>query len=407
MAKYFIEDTTLKNMADTIRSLTGTTSALTPGQMTTEVQIADENIEDTLEALEALGVEIPEGSDIGDLADLVGNVEIGTDTSDATAASSDILSGKTAYANGEKITGTIATKTSNDLTTSGATVTVPAGYYASNASKSVGTATQATPSVTVSSGGLITATATQSAGYVNAGSKSGTKQLTTQAAKTVTPSTSNQTAVASGSYTTGAITVKGDSNLRASNIKNGVSIFGVYGTLEEGIDTSDATATADEIFSGEIAYVNGNKVTGTFTIQDELTEQNDLISQIATLVNQKATNNESGNLEWINVLACSDKGTGIVTPGATRYSIPVELRNPFYFILEVDGCDTIIDSYTISGNSNIASNMTTIRNPSSTSIQGRDAISSISSATSGYIHVELMTMMSNITSARALIIYVV
>lgn len=69
------------------------------------------------------------------------------------------------------------------------------------------TATQATPSISVSSAGVITASATQSAGYVASGTKSATKQLTTQAAKTITPSTSQQTAVASGRYTTGAVTV--------------------------------------------------------------------------------------------------------------------------------------------------------------------------------------------------------
>jgi hypothetical protein len=94
------------------------------------------------------------------------------------------------------------------------------------------TATQATPSIAVTTGGLITASTTQTAGYVAAGTKSATKQLTTQAAKTVTPSTSNQTAVASGKYTTGAITVKGDANLKAANILKGVSIFGVAGSLE-------------------------------------------------------------------------------------------------------------------------------------------------------------------------------
>lgn len=68
-------------------------------------------------------------------------------------------------------------------------------------------ATQATPSISVSSSGLITASATQAAGKVAAGTKSATRQLTTQAAKTVTPTTSTQTAVAAGRYTTGAVTV--------------------------------------------------------------------------------------------------------------------------------------------------------------------------------------------------------
>ena len=94
------------------------------------------------------------------------------------------------------------------------------------------TATQATPSITVSSSGLITASATQGAGYVAAGTKSATKQITTQAAKTITPGTADQTAVASGSYTTGAVTVKGDANLLPGNIKSGVSIFGVAGAYE-------------------------------------------------------------------------------------------------------------------------------------------------------------------------------
>jgi hypothetical protein len=71
----------------------------------------------------------------------------------------------------------------------------------------IGTATQATPSISVSSAGLIAASAKQTAGYVSAGTKSATKQLTTKGATTITPSTSAQTAVASGVYTTGAVTV--------------------------------------------------------------------------------------------------------------------------------------------------------------------------------------------------------
>lgn len=49
------------------------------------------------------------------------------------------------------------------------------------------------------------------------------------------------------------------------NIKSGVTILGVEGTLTEGLNTSDATAIADDIVKGKTAYVNGEKVTGTLT----------------------------------------------------------------------------------------------------------------------------------------------
>ena len=113
------------------------------------------------------------------------------------------------------------------------------------------TATQATPSISVSSAGKITATATQTAGYVASGTKTGTKQLTTQAAQTITPSTSDKT-IASGRYLTGTQTIKGDTNLVAGNIKKGVSIFGVSGSYEGG--------------GG-----GANVATGTFTLSSAIT----------------------------------------------------------------------------------------------------------------------------------------
>ena len=144
-------------------------------------------------------------------------------------------------------------RSSSDLTSSGATVIVPSGYYGSNASKSVAsgstttptTTITANPSISVSSSGLITATAsasrsitpTVSSGYVSSGtsgtitvSGSNTEQLTTKSAQTYTPTTTNQT-IASGQYLTGTQTIQGDSNLVGSNILSGKSIFGVNGTV--------------------------------------------------------------------------------------------------------------------------------------------------------------------------------
>ena len=65
-------------------------------------------------------------------------ISTGTDVSDTTATASDVLSGKYFYtSNGTKTQGSIASKTSSDLTSSVLTVTAPAGHYASNATKTL------------------------------------------------------------------------------------------------------------------------------------------------------------------------------------------------------------------------------------------------------------------------------
>ena len=126
-----------------------------------------------------------------------------------TVEAGKMLSGYTAHdASGAPVTGTIPTKSASDLTASGDTVSVPAGYYASTATKAVasGSTTQGTPSVN-SSTGVVTATATVTAGYQQAGTKTNTLQLSTQAGSTTTPTRSEQTIVAAGKYTLGAIKV--------------------------------------------------------------------------------------------------------------------------------------------------------------------------------------------------------
>ena len=157
----------------------------------------------------------------------------------------------------------ITRRSSSDLTASGATVTVPSGYYSSQASKAVSSGS-ATPASTISATGASVSTGTNtltlsktvsntptvSAGYISSGtagnsSVSLTASVTTQAAQTIYPSTSDQT-IAASRYLTGAQTIKAvtTSNLTAENIKSGVTV-----TVGDSAD-ADRVASVTGTYSG-------------------------------------------------------------------------------------------------------------------------------------------------------------
>ena len=193
--KYLIQQEKLSSLANAIRGKTGENNQLSFDEMVEE---------------------------ISDLSVL--------NTEDATATASDLLENKTAYVNGEKITGTIPIRTSSNVQPIGGSVSVTPGYYQSQVTCAVNTSTLPTPFIAIGSDGKVTASvALSSSGYVAAGTISRTKQLLTQAEQTITPNTTDQT-IATGTYLTGTQTIKGDANLVAENIKEGVTIFGVQGT---------------------------------------------------------------------------------------------------------------------------------------------------------------------------------
>lgn len=194
----------------------------------------------------------------------------GTFTSDGTATASQMLSGVIAYVKGSKITGTISSKVAATFTPGTADQTIAAGQYLSGIQTVLGDANLIAANIVTGKSifgvsGTFSSDATATAAqilsgciaYVKGAKVTGT--MTSKAASTYTPTGADQT-IAAGQYLSGAQTISGSANLVAANIKSGVAIFGVTGTF-----TSDGTATAAQILSGIIAYVNGAKITGTMT----------------------------------------------------------------------------------------------------------------------------------------------
>ena len=108
------------------------------------------------------------------------------------------------------------------------TTTSPTSISGTSATVSTGTNTL-TLTKTISVTPRVTTAGYVSAGTAGNSSVSLTASVTTKAAATITPGTTNQT-ISSGTYLTGTQTISGDSNLVAGNIKSGVSIFGVSGS---------------------------------------------------------------------------------------------------------------------------------------------------------------------------------
>ena len=120
-------------------------------------------------------------------------------------------------------------------------------------------------------------------------------------------------------------------NLLPEYIKAGITLGGVTGTLED-LDTSDATATPEDILWPKTAYVNGLKITGT---------KGQPISKTESFVGYYADIEGDGTVDGVIYadLAVGNTGDGQWINSNGYYTIPTKTNLKDYYIIQEEYID--------------------------------------------------------------------
>lgn len=205
----------------------------------------------------------------------------------------------------------VTRRSSTDLTASGATVNVPAGYYASQGSKAVASGTAGTPSATkgtVSNHSVsVTPQVTNTEGYIASGTKTGTA-VNVSASELVSGNraiTSNGTNIDVANYATVSVDVSGGGgSLQSKSVtitQNGttnVTPDTGYDGLSDVEIIADVAGGASNFVMGTFTTVSTRGSTGSFTIP--YTGSGYPIAMLIFIQGGLYNNTASGNTTWYN-----------------------------------------------------------------------------------------------------------